>query len=461
MNLPMPPPHLKSTLHEKFDHQDKVFAQAFTVLQQAIDQQAFPAASLAVTHQGNLVALKAVGHFTYKAQSEEFAAGAPPFSRTSREEPALSLSKGGDFDARSTTPEPGAPFLASFARSGDFPVHPSTLFDLASLTKVVATTTMAMLLYERGLLDLEAPAAAIVPEFTADKEKDPRRHEVSLHMLLAHSSGLPAHEKFYLKAGTREELLQAAFTTPLATNPATQAVYSDIGFIILGVALERLADESLDRFSQREIFAPLAMTHTTFNPPVEIRAQIPPTADERLGSKEEPCGSDTPVQQLPQAHPPQSASHQALRSTFRQRVIQGEVYDENASVLGGVAPQAGLFSTAADLAKFAQALLNQGHPILRPETVTLFTRRESTPPGTTRALGWDTPSTPSLSGKYFSPQSFGHLGYTGTSLWIDPTRQLSITLLTNRTWPDSSNQAINQVRPKLHDAIIEALEKKN
>ncbi len=434
-----------STPLEKFDHQDKVFAQAFTILQEAIDQQAFPAASLAVTHQGNLVALKALGSFTYDEK-----AGAPHFS-------------------------PGAPFLASFARKpalslpkgGDFPVHLSTLFDLASLTKVVATTTMAMLLYERGLLDLEAPAAAIVPEFTTDKEKDPRRHEVTLHMLLAHSSGLPAHEKFFLKARTRDELLQAAFTTPLAANPGTSAVYSDIGFIILGAALERLADESLDRFCQREIFAPLSMTHTTFNPPVEIRAQIPPTADERVGSKEEPCGSDTPfdklrpgsVRQLPQASPPQSESQQAPHSTFRQRVIQGEVQDENASVLGGVAPQAGLFSTAADLAKFAQAMLNSGNPILRPETVALFTRRESTPPGTTRALGWDTPSTPSLSGKYFSPQSFGHLGYTGTSLWIDPTRQLSITLLTNRTWPDSSNQAINQLRPKFHDAIIEALNK--
>ena len=211
---------------------------------------------------------------------------------------------------------------------------------------------------------------------------------------------------------------------PLATNPATSAVYSDIGFMILGVALERLADESLDRFCQREIFSPLAMTSTTFNPPTELRAQIPPTVDDQ---------------------------------TFRQRIIQGEVFDENASILGGVAPQAGLFSTAADLAKFAQAMLNQGRPILRPETVALFTRRESVPPGTSRALGWDTPSSPSQSGKYFSPQSFGHLGYTGTSLWIDPTRQLSVTLLTNRTWPDSSNLAIKQVRPRFHDAIIEAL----
>jgi CubicO group peptidase (beta-lactamase class C family) len=296
--------------------------------------------------------------------------------------------------------------------------------------------------------------SAIVPEFISSTDKDPRRHEVTLRMLLSHSSGLPAYEKLYMKARTRDELLQSALTIPLATDPATRAKYSDIGFIILAIALERLADESLDRFCQREIFAPLSMTNTTFNPPLEIRSQIPPTADEQ----EEPCGSDTPVRQLPKTSPLQSGSQQsATRSTFRQRIIQGEVQDENASILGGVAPQAGLFSTAQDLAKFAQAMLNGGRPILRPETVSLFTRREPAPPGTTRALGWDTPSTPSQSGRYFSPQSFGHLGYTGTSLWIDPTRQLSVTLLTNRTWPDCSNHAIKQVRPKFHDAIIEAL----
>jgi CubicO group peptidase (beta-lactamase class C family) len=284
---------------------------------------------------------------------------------------------------------------------------------------------MAMLLYERGLLDLDAPVSAIVPEFIHDAENDPRRQEVTLRMLLSHSSGLPAYEKLYLKSRTRDELLQAAIRMPLAANPATKAVYSDIGFIILGIALERLADESLDRFCQREIFAPLSMTGTTFNPPTEIRAQIPPTADDQ---------------------------------TFRKRIIQGEVQDENAFILGGVAPQAGLFSTAEDLAKFAHAMLNEGRPIFRPGTVSLFTRRESAPPGTSRALGWDTPSAPSQSGKYFSPKSFGHLGYTGTSLWIDPVRQLSITLLTNRTWPDCSNQAIKQVRPEFHDAAIEALE---
>jgi len=385
-DLSMPAPHPSSTLLEAFKHQDKIFAPAFAILHEAINQKAFPAASVAVTHSGSLVALKALGSFTSEA-------GAPSSSRSLRE-------------------------------GGQDALHPTTLFDLASLTKAVATTTIAMLLYERGLLDLEAPVSAIVPEFTTDAARDPRRQEVTLRMLLTHSSGLPAHEKFFLKARTRAELLEAAFTTPLAVDPATRTEYSDIGFIILGTALERLADESLDRFSQREIFAPLAMTHTTFNPPLEIRAKIPPTADDQ---------------------------------TFRRRIIQGEVQDENASVLGGVAPHAGLFSTAEDLAKFAQAMLNHGSPILRPETVALFTRRESTPPGTSRALGWDTPSAPSQSGKYFSPQSFGHLGYTGTSLWIDPARQLSITLLTNRTWPDSSNQAIKQIRPKFHDAIIEAL----
>lgn len=400
-----------------YEHQDEVFASAFSMLREAIAQRAFPGASIAVTQGDALVALKALGHFIYDA-------GAPSFSRSSRED--------GDFD---------------------FEVTHSTLFDLASLTKVVATTPMAMLLYQRGLLDLDAPVAAIVPEFISDAVKDPRRRDVTLRMLLAHSSGLPAYEKLFLKARTRGELLHAAFTTPLNADPGARAEYSDLGFIILSVILERLADESLDRFCQREIFAPLAMTNTTFNPPAEARSQIPPTADER----EYPCGSDTPVRQPPKAQPPPSGSDLSARSTFRNRVIQGEVQDENASVLGGVAAHAGLFSTAQDLAKFAGSMLNGGSPILRPETVSLFTRRETAPAATSRALGWDTPSSPSQSGKYFSPQSFGHLGYTGTSLWIDPVRQLSITLLTNRTWPDCSSHTIKQIRPRFHDAIIESL----
>jgi serine-type D-Ala-D-Ala carboxypeptidase len=366
-------PRPSSVLVTDCQHQDSVFGAAFKVLQDAISTRAFPACSAAVTNGGKLVALKALGTFTYEADCAQ--------------------------------------------------VTSASIFDLASVSKVVATTPMAMLLYERGLLDLETPLVGVVPEFSGH---DSRRQEVTFRMLLAHSSGLPAYEKLFLRARTREEVLHAAFKTPLSAEPGTRAQYSDIGFIILGVALERLADESLDHFCQREIFGPLGMAHTMFNPPKSLRSSIVPTADDR---------------------------------TFRKRVIQGEVQDENASILGGVAGHAGVFSTPQDVAVFAEAVLHRGGSRFRPETTLLFTRRDPGPAATSRALGWDTPSSPSQSGKYFSVRSFGHLGYTGTSLWIDPERQLSITLLSNRTWPDCKNQAIQQVRPKFHDAVIEALEK--
>jgi len=166
------------------------------------------------------------------------------------------------------------------------------------------------------------------------------------------------------------------------------------------------------------------MAHTVFNPPAGSRNLIPPTVDDQ---------------------------------SFRHRIIQGEVHDENASVMGGFAGHAGVFATAEDVATFAHVMLGGGKPLGRPDSLALFTKREISPPGTSRALGWDTPSSPSQSGKYFSAISFGHLGYTGTSLWIDPQRQLSVTLLTNRTWPDSSNKAITQVRPEFHNAVVEAL----
>jgi CubicO group peptidase (beta-lactamase class C family) len=353
------------------EQQDAVFSTPFDVIRRAIADRAFPAASVAITHQGNLVGLKAFGRFTYEPDSPE-----------------------------ATT---------------------ATAFDLASVTKVVATTSMDMILYERGLLDLDLPVVAVVAEFAGE---DPRRDAVTLRMLLAHSSGLPAYEKLFLRAKTKDELLSAAVAAPLTANPGAKAEYSDIGFIILGAALERIAEESLDHFCQHEVFGPLAMTHTAFNPPSAWRASIPPTANDQ---------------------------------SFRNRIIQGEVQDENASVMGGVAGHAGVFASAEDLAIFAHVMLAGGRPILRPETLARFTRRESSPSGTSRALGWDTPSSPSQSGKYFSANSFGHLGYTGTSLWIDPERQLSITLLTNRTWPDCSNQAIKQLRPRFHDAVIESL----
>src|SRR5262249_16331326 len=143
---------------------------------------------------------------------------------------------------------------------------------------------------------------------------------------------------------------------------------------------------------------------------------------------------------------------------FRKKAVQGEAHDENAWTMSGVAGHAGLFGDARDVATFAHSMLEGGRPILRAETVSLFTRREPSPPGTSRALASDTPSTPSQAGQHFPPHSFGHLGYTGTSLWIDPQRQLSVTLLTNRTWPDRASERIKQVRPAFHDAVVGCLE---
>jgi CubicO group peptidase (beta-lactamase class C family) len=360
-------------LPQDIGEQEHRFADAFAVLEQAILERAFPACSVAVTVGGTLVAWRGLGRFTYDPSSADVTA--------------------------------------------------DTVFDLASVTKVVATTSMAMILYERGLLDLEMPVVSVVPEFSSDDE---RRSDVTLRMLLAHSSGLPAYERLFSTARTREQLLDAAFKVPLATDPGARSGYSDIGFIILGVGLERLADEPLDVFCQREVFGPLGMSRTTFKPPAAWRDEIPPTVDDQA---------------------------------FRHRIVEGEVNDENASVMGGVAGHAGVFASAHDVAIFANAMLRGGGPILHPETVALFTKRESVPSGTSRALGWDTPSSPSQSGRYLSASSFGHLGFTGTSLWIDPQRQLSVTFLTNRTWPDGKNQAIKAVRPRFHDAVVEALEK--
>lgn len=359
-----------------YEDQQKRFARAFTIVRQAIAQRAFPGAALAVTHRGALVASYAFGRFTYEEAAPQ--------------------------------------------------VIPDTVFDLASLTKVMATTMAAMILLERGRLKLDSCIAESLPEFVSlSPHQKARREAVTVRMLLAHCSGLPAYEKLYEFAENRNELVRAAITTRLTADPGTRAEYSDIGFILLGELIERITSESLDDFAQREIFGPLELRRTWFVPPLDLRPLIPPTEDDRI---------------------------------FRKRVIQGEVHDENAWVMGGVSGHAGMFASAGDVARFARCMLQGGAPLVKPETVALFTRRQKEPRGTSRALGWDTPSQPSSSGTRFSPSSFGHLGFTGTSLWIDPQRQLSVTLLTNRTWPDRSTQKIREVRPLLHDAIVEAVE---
>jgi CubicO group peptidase (beta-lactamase class C family) len=343
-------------LKPNYNDQDHRFRAAFLVLEEAIAARAFPAASLAIVKQGELAAHKAFGRQTL------------------------------DSDATIVTT--------------------GTVFDLASVSKVVATTTAAAVLYERGVLDLDNTV--------------PGRDDLTIRSLLTHTSGLPAHIKFYEQTQARDELVRLAYSTPLEVPPCSHTQYSDIGFIILGDVMEQLSREPLDRFCQREIFAPLGMRNTCFNPPESIWHNIPPTRDDQY---------------------------------FRYRVIQGEVNDENAAVMNGVAAHAGVFSTSYDVALFAQCWLSGGTPILKPETVALFTRQQ---PGTERALGWDRPTPPSTSGQHFSPSSFGHIGYTGTTLWCDPEKQLAVALLTNRTWPDATNRTIRQVWPRFHDAVIGA-----
>ncbi len=293
------------------------------------------------------------------------------------------------------------------------PVTPSTAYDLASVTKVAATACMAMLLFERGLLNLDWPLKRLLPGFAGGEA-------VTVRLLLAHASGLPAYAPFFERCRGREEVLRAALALPLAYTPGAETRYSDPGFILLGAALEALAGQPLDRFCEREIFGPLGMTATRFRPPAAERGSVPPT---------------------------------------EESAAQGVVHDENCRAMGGVCGHAGLFAPVADLLRCAEAMLaplhGRGSPLVSRGTVELFTRRAGLPAGSSRALGWDTPSGElSSAGSRMSGKSFGHLGYTGTSLWVDPQGDISIVLLTNRTFPTRHNEAIRQLRPRFHDEAV-------
>lgn len=355
------------------------FAPARAILEQAVAERAFPGAAFGVLHQGRIAALDAVGRFTYETES-----------------PA---------------------------------VQPATIFDLASVSKVVATTAAAMLLHARGVFDFDARLGDILPGFVVGMEPGSGKERVTLRMLLTHSSGLPGYVTLFRTCSNADALLRAALQLPLEAKPGARTEYSDPGFILLGKVIEVLAGRSLDAFCAREIFTPLGLASTRFRPRASALSAIPPTEEDK---------------------------------TFRRRIIQGEVQDENACVLGGVAGHAGVFSNVPDLLAFAKSILDRGRtasgqPLFTPETLDLFATPQTTPDGQTRALGWDVPTPPSSSGRYFGPHSIGHLGYSGTSLWIDPGQALAIVLLTNRTWPDRSSDAIRQVRPAFHDAVVESL----
>lgn len=280
--------------------------------------------------------------------------------------------------------------------SGKSPVEPDrTIYDLASLTKVVATTTAIMILYDQGKVHLDDRVSQYIPEFVGGG-----KDEVTVRQLLEHRSGLPAGRDLWRIALTPAEARQAAIATQLECMPGSCMIYSDLGADMLGFIVESVSGSRLDVFLQEYVFDRLSMRETYFRPHWTLRDRIAPT-------------ELTP----PRGYP-----------------LRGEVHDENAFALGGVAGHAGLFSTATDLAIFAQMMLNGGElngvRIVADSTVALFTARTAS--RGTRALGWDTCAHDGSCGKYLSERAYGHTGFTGTSLWIDPERDLFVILLTNR-----------------------------
>ena len=297
------------------------------------------------------------------------------------------------------------------------PVTPETIYDLASLTKVIGLTTGAMMLVDAGRLDLDAPVQRYVPAF-----QGPGKERVTIRHLLTHSSGMPAWRPLYAEATTREQALALVDTTPLLRQPGDTFVYSDLGAIVLTQVVEAITGQRLNDFLDSRLFGPLGMQSTRFLPPQDWRPRIAPTETDTV---------------------------------FRHRALWGEVHDENAGRLGGVSGHAGLFSTGPDLARFAEWLLR----LRRIDSLRVrdFTHRQELPPGSSRALGWDTPSENSSAGTKMGPNAFGHTGFTGTSIWLDPDRDVFIILLTNRVNPTRTNTKILQVRRRVADLVNDAL----
>lgn len=299
---------------------------------------------------------------------------------------------------------------------------PTTIYDLASLTKIVATTSLMLELVDQGRVALDTPVVRYLPDWHG-----PRAAEITIRQLLTHSSGLAAWRAFYKeatdKADARAQLMLVGPDAP----PGTRFLYSDMNFMLLGMVAERLTGMSLDSAFTAMVAQPLRLSDTRFLPDSLQRWRIAPTEYD----------------------------------PWRQRQLRGEVHDENASRFNGVSGHAGLFSTGEDLSRVARMWLNggtlDGARLASAETVAAFTRAQDTLISK-RALGWETPNGMNSAGHRLSPRAFGHTGFTGTSMWIDPSRDLFVILLTNRVNPTRENKKIGAVRIALADAIVGALD---
>ena len=321
------------------------------------------------------------------------------------------------------------------------PVTPTSIWDMASVSKVVGTTTAAMMLVGDGLLDLDAPVVSYLPYWSRG---DDRKSRVTVRQLLLHRTGLPPFRRWFFDIAGLEAYKAAAADEPLDLEPGVETVYSDIGIMTLAWVIEEVAQQSLDSFLNDRLWQPLGMLESRYRPSATLRPRIAATE---------------------------------MDTTWRHELVWGRVHDENADAMGGVSGHAGLFSTAVDLSVFARMMLNGGvSPACRPEEVAgepcpvarasaqrlverdvleMFTTRFDE--SSSRALGWDTPSARSSGGDYVTSDAYGHTGYTGTSIWLDPELDLWVVLLTNRVHPTRENQKHIPMRRAVHDAAVLAI----
>jgi len=357
------------------------FINAWSVIDSAIENRIFPGAQVAVVHRGKLIASRGFGRHTYDNSSP--------------------------------------------------PVKQESIYDIASLTKVLSATPITMKLIAQKKLSLEHTVQQFYPQFTGNGKED-----ITIRHLLTHSSGLPGYYQFFLddQISTKEDVLDYILNVKLHSEPGSHYEYSDLGFILLTSIIEKVANRSIDRLAHSYFFGPLGMHHTCYNPPLEWKRKVAPTE---------------------------------IDSIYRNRLIHGEVHDENTHLMGGVSGHAGIFSTAKEITRYAQMLVDggiwEGRRILKKSQIQEFTKVQHIPQDSDLALGWDTPSQSgkSIAGDYFTPGSFGHLGFTGTSLWIDPNEEIIIVLLTNRVHPsrkgDEGSKEMYGIRRDFYNRVMEVL----
>ncbi|MFH0733198.1 MAG: glycoside hydrolase family 3 N-terminal domain-containing protein [bacterium] len=349
------------------------FTEIDSLMQWGVKDSVFPGAVLVVGHRGRIIYEKAFGRFTY--------------------------------DKKSTK------------------VNTSSMFDIASVSKVVSTTSAAMILVDLGKLNLDEKVSYYIPDFGNNGKEN-----ITVRNLLLHNSGLPEFVPFYKRYKIADEVFKELYQLPLKFLPGSKYLYSDLGMITLQKVIEKISGTSLDKFVQKNVFDVLEMKNTMYNPPAKLKNQCVPTE---------------------------------MDDYWRNKLIQGTVHDENAALLNGVAGHAGIFSTGHDLAVFLQTMLNKGKysnkTVFNPSIVSSWTTQQLV--SSSRGLGWDTKSEKGSScGNKFSKNSFGHTGFTGTSVWVDKDKELFVVLLTNRVYPTRNNTKHIRFRPLIHSAIVDAIE---